>query len=271
MYKPPFNFLYRTEYSPLPVWMSSSCGDMMNSIAYRWLSVSATLTKEVAKNLKGRSKSSQDWLVRQLKDPYVEKARRENYRCRSAFKLLEINERFSILRPGQCVVDIGAAPGSWTQIAVSKTNSSGKDKARPKGFVVGLDRLALYPVEGAVLIGGCDFTVPEAERRLLEALDGRKVDVVLSDMAPNATGIKSMDHDAIISLVNKVLRFSEGISADGASLLMKVWEGRFCRELERDVTAVYETARWVKPKSSRSDSAETFILGRGFKGTPPRT
>ncbi|KAF6202222.1 hypothetical protein GE061_004620 [Apolygus lucorum] len=240
----------------------------MNHVSCRWLSVSATLKKEIAKNLKGRSKSSQDWLLRQLRDPYVEKARTENFRCRSAFKLLEINERFNILRPGQCVVDIGAAPGSWSQVAVSKTNSLGKDKTRPMGFVVGLDRLALYPVEGAVFIGGCDFTVPEAERRLLEVLGDRKVDVVLSDMAPNATGIKSMDHDVIISLVNKVLRFSMGISAEGGSLLMKVWEGRFCQELERDVTAVYETTRWVKPKSSRTDSAETFILGRGFKGPP---
>ncbi|BES98421.1 Cell division protein ftsj [Nesidiocoris tenuis] len=230
----------------------------------RSFSTSASLGKEIAKNLKGKSTSSQGWIQRQLRDPYVEKARQENYRCRSAYKLLEIDEKFKILKPGQCVVDIGAAPGSWTQVAVKRTNADEKIPGKPRGFVVALDRLNIFPIDGAALVT-CDFTRPDAEKRLVDLLNGRPVDVVLSDMAPNATGVKSMDHDRIVALALKAFKFGLQISAEGATVLMKLWEGRSCKAVETELSKFYDVVRWIKPKSSRSDSTETFILGRGFK------
>ncbi|CAH1389962.1 unnamed protein product [Nezara viridula] len=167
---------------------------------------STKLHKKIPINLKGKSKSSQEWLIRQLKDPYVENARIKNYRSRSAFKLLEIDAKHKILCPGQCVIDCGAAPGGWTQVAVEKTNAALADKHAEQGFVVGIDRLQIFPIEGAVLLSGCDFREKSSHEKLHDALQGRKVDVVLSDMAPNATGIKTMDHDAIVSLAYEFIR-----------------------------------------------------------------
>lgn len=221
--------------------------------------------REVPNNLKGKSKSSQDWIIRQLRDPYVEKAKIMNYRCRSAFKLIEIDDKFKILSPGQCVVDLGAAPGSWTQVLVVRTNSLGKCRNSLSGFVIGVDRLPIFPIDGATLINA-DFTSETAPNALREILKERKVDVVLSDMAPNASGVQSMDHENIINLVYSALRFSVLVSNVGGTFVAKIWNGAGEKELVNDVRRFYSNVREVKPKASRGNSSEKFILARGFRG-----
>lgn len=216
--------------------------------------------------LKVKGQSSQDWLRRQMSDPYVEKAKMANYRCRSAFKLIEIDEKFKLLSAGLKVVDCGAAPGSWTQVCVQRINADKKDINKPVGHVVGVDRLPIYPILGATLLGNTDFTYPETEQKLVKMLDS-PVDLVISDMAPNATGVRSLDQENIIALAYSVLRFAVKISKPiSANLLVKVWQGGQVSEFFSDCSRFYEKVQFVKPKASRTDSAEVFILAKRFKG-----
>lgn len=224
--------------------------------------------KQQPKNLKGRSKSSQDWLTRQLADPYVEKARMLNYRCRSAFKLLEIDDKYKILKPGDIVLDCGAAPGSWTQVAVERTNAHGKVERASLGSVYSIDLLHFHAVPGATIFGGMDFTSSLAQKRLRECLSGHKVNCVLSDMAPNATGVRMLDQENITNLCYEVLRFALAMSAPQANLVVKIWDNGDVPKLERDMLRFYEKVKRVKPRASRGDSAEHFLLARGFKGAP---
>ncbi|KAG7210583.1 hypothetical protein KM043_012101 [Ampulex compressa] len=217
------------------------------------------------KNLKGKKHSSQVWLTRHLQDPYVAKAKQENYRCRSAFKLLEINERFNILAPGDIVIDCGSAPGSWTQVAVNITNANGK-KEGPVGTVVGIDRLPVYPVEGATILSNMDFLTSEAQDAVHELLKGQKADVVLSDMAPNACGVKAIDHVNIIKLAYCALKFALKVTRVDGIFLTKVWDGDMSLQLEQDLLKFYEIVRNVRPQATRDDSAEKFLLAKGFKG-----
>ncbi|ALC47340.1 CG11447 [Drosophila busckii] len=225
--------------------------------------------KQQPRNLKGRSKSSQDWLTRQLADPYVEKARMMNYRCRSAFKLMEMDDKYKILKPGDMVLDCGAAPGSWTQVAVERTNAAGKQERAPQGAVFSIDLLHFHAVPGATIFGGMDFTTSLAQQRLRESLAGRQVNCVMSDMAPNATGVRMLDQESITNLCYEVLRFALAMSAHGANLVVKIWDNGDVPKLERDIQTYYEKVKRVKPRASRGDSAEHFLLARGFKGFPP--
>lgn len=225
------------------------------------------LLRETPKNLKGKKHSSQQWLVRQLRDPYVEKAKQEQYRCRSAFKLLEMNERFDILKPGMRVVDCGAAPGSWTQVAVKLTNADGKNwDEKKRGSVVAIDRLPIHPIEGAMILGNLDFTSDKAQSALLEALNGKLVDLVLSDMAPNATGTRSLDHENIIDLAYAAMKFALTITRTNGTFVTKVWDGGLSPQLEADVGRFFKTVKIVRPDATRDESSEKFILARGFKG-----
>ncbi|KAH8273134.1 hypothetical protein KR018_006231 [Drosophila ironensis] len=223
--------------------------------------------KQQPRNLKGRGKSSQEWLTRQLADPYVEKARMMNYRCRSAFKLMEIDDKYGILRPGDTVLDCGAAPGSWTQVAVERTNANGKQERNPQGSVFSIDLLHFHAVPGATIFGGMDFTSSVAQQRLRESLAGRQVNCVLSDMAPNATGVRMLDQESITGLCYEVLRFALAMSAPQAHLVVKVWDNGDVPKLERDMLRFYEKVKRVKPRASRGDSSEHFLVARGFKGT----
>ncbi|XP_053965217.1 rRNA methyltransferase 2, mitochondrial [Anastrepha ludens] len=224
------------------------------------------LAKQIPRNLKGKSKSSQEWLTRQLADPYVEKARMMNLRCRSAFKLLEIDDRFKLLKPGDTVLDCGAAPGSWTQVAVDRTNANGVKEGQKKGAVFSLDLLHFHAVPGATIFGGMDFTSTTAQQRLREALEGRHVNCVLSDMAPNATGVRMLDQENIMSLCYAVLRFALAMSTLGGHLVVKLWANGDVPKLEKDMERFYEHVKRVKPVSSRSDSAEFFLVARRFRG-----
>lgn len=163
-------------------------------------------------------------------------------------------------------MDCGASPGSWTQVAVSKTNSNGVAPNRNKGMVIGMDLLPIYPIEGATVIGYTDFTKIESQNKIKEILQDRKVDCVLSDMAPNATGIKDLDQENIISLCYSVLRFAVTMSSPGANLLVKVWDNGEVPILEKDMLKFYKSVKFVKPRSSRNDSAEKFVLAKGFLG-----
>lgn len=187
-----------------------------------------------------------------------------NYRCRSCFKLLEIDEKHKFLKPGQVVVDVGAAPGSWSQICAKAVNADGVDKNKPKGIVIGIDKLQIYPIDGATFLGNTDFTSNAAQEKIESILNGRKVNVVLSDMAPNATGIRSLDQENIMELANAVFAFAMKVSAPNGFLLIKVWENGDVPRLEKRIAEAYETCKIVKPHASRMDSAEKFILAKGF-------
>uniref|UniRef100_A0A0K8VUB2 rRNA methyltransferase 2, mitochondrial n=1 Tax=Bactrocera latifrons TaxID=174628 RepID=A0A0K8VUB2_BACLA len=232
----------------------------------RVISTQNCLAKQIPRNLKGRSKSSQEWLTRQLADPYVEKAKMMNLRCRSAFKLIEIDDRFKILKPGDTVLDCGAAPGSWTQVAVDRTNANGTKEGNKKGAVFSIDLLHFHAVTGATIFGGMDFTTAIAQQRLREALADRQVNCVLSDMAPNATGVRMLDQENIMGLSYSVMRFALAISAINAHLVVKLWANGDVSKLENDLGRFYEHVKRVKPESSRSDSAELFLVARQYKG-----
>lgn len=189
-----------------------------------------------------------------------------NLRCRSAFKLLEIDQKSRILHPGQVIIDCGAAPGSWTQVAVNKSNSNGKLENKPKGLVIGIDLLPIYPIDGAETISNMNFTTEKGQNKIRELLKERSVDCVLSDMAPNATGVRSLDQENITTLCYSVLRFALQMSSQGAHLLMKIWDNGEVPTLERDILKYYKTVKTVKPHASRMDSAEMFILAKYFKG-----
>ncbi|GJD94876.1 RlmE family RNA methyltransferase [Methylobacterium iners] len=212
--------------------------------------------KQRVKTGRGRTASQKRWLERQLNDPYVARAKREGYRSRAAFKLTEIDERFKLLRPGQRVVDLGAAPGGWSQVAAKVVG--------PSGRVVGIDLLEIEPMAGVEFVT-LDFLDPEAPG-ILTGLLGGLADLILSDMAANTTGHKQTDHLRIIGLAETAAAFAREILAPGGAYLAKVFqggtEGTLLAELKRD----FEVVRHVKPNASRADSSELYVLATGFRG-----
>jgi len=205
---------------------------------------------------KGRSTGSRRWLERQLNDPYVRAAKEQGLRSRAAFKLIELDERFRLLRPGARVVDLGAAPGGWTQVATRKIG--------PKGKVVALDLLAMDPVPGATVLQG-DFQDPAAEAAVLAALEGPS-DLVLSDMAPNTTGHAATDHLRIMALAELALDFALKVLAPGGSFVAKVFQGGSERALLDQLKRHFAAVRHAKPPASRKDSSELYVVATGFRG-----
>jgi 23S rRNA (uridine2552-2'-O)-methyltransferase len=205
---------------------------------------------------KRRTASSRAWLERQINDPYVARAKREGFRSRAAYKLAEIDDKFRLLKPGARVVDLGAAPGGWSEVAARRVGQSGR--------VVALDILDMKPVAGVEFLQ-LDFLDDSAPARL-KAMLGGKADVVLSDMAANATGHRQTDHLRIMALAEAAADFAREVLADGGSFLCKVLQGgteaTLLAELKRD----FATVKHVKPPASRSDSAELYLLARGFRG-----
>jgi 23S rRNA (uridine2552-2'-O)-methyltransferase len=217
--------------------------------------------KQRVKTANKRSLSSQKWLERQLNDPYVARAKREGYRSRAAFKLLEIDEKYNILKPGQRVVDLGAAPGGWSQIAAKKVG--------PKGKIVGIDLLPIDPMAGVEFIE-LDFLDESAPGKLIEMLGG-PADVVMSDMAANTTGHKKTDHLRIIGLAEAAIYFAREILAPGGAFVAKVFQGGTENQLLTDLKRDFAVVRHVKPAASRADSAELYVLATGFRGAADRT
>lgn len=206
------------------------------------------------KTARQRSASSARWLERQLNDPYVAEARKRGYRSRAAFKLLQLDEKFHFLKKGQRIVDLGAAPGGWTQIAVQK----GAVK------VVGIDLLAVEPVPGAMIIQ-LDFLDPSAPDTL-KALLGGQADVVLSDMAANTTGHTQTDHLRIMALAEAAYQFAEEVLAPGGVFVCKLFKGGAEKELSDALKRNFATVRNAKPSASRAESAESYIVATGFRG-----
>jgi 23S rRNA (uridine2552-2'-O)-methyltransferase len=209
------------------------------------------------KTAKKRTAASQRWLERQLNDPYVARAKREGWRSRAAFKLIEIDDKYRFLKPGQRVVDLGAAPGGWAQVAAKRVGSPARGK------VVGIDLLDLAPLLGVEFLA-LDFLDDEAPQRLMEMLGGA-ADVVLSDMAANATGHKKTDHLKIMGLAEAALDFAREVLVPGGTFLAKVLQGGTEQTLLADLKRDFTTVRHVKPAASRADSAELYVLATGFR------
>lgn len=209
---------------------------------------------ERVKTARGRRSSSTRWLQRQLNDPYVKKAQLEGYRSRAAYKLLQLDERFKFLKPGQRVVDLGSAPGGWVQVALKKGASE----------VVGIDLLEIEPIAGATLLEK-DFTEDDAPD-LVKAEMGGAADAVVSDLAPWTTGHKTTDHLRIVALAEMAAQFAVETLKPGGVFVAKVFQGGAEGELLDLLKARFEKVRHFKPDSSRSESAETFVIAMGFKG-----
>jgi 23S rRNA (uridine2552-2'-O)-methyltransferase len=209
------------------------------------------------KDEKRRTLSSRTWLERQISDPYVARAKREGFRSRAAYKLAEIDDKYRLFKPGARVVDLGAAPGGWSEIAARRVGANGR--------VIALDILDLKPIPGVEFLK-LDFLDDAAPERLKAMLGGRKADVVLSDMAANATGHRQTDHLRIMGLAEAAAGFAREVLAPGGAFLCKVLQGgteaALLAELKRDFT----TVKHVKPPASRSDSAELYLLAMGFRG-----
>ena len=213
------------------------------------------------KDEKRRTPSSRAWLERRISDPYVARAKREGLRSRAAFKLAEIDERYKLLKSGATVVDLGAAPGGWSEIAARRVGANGR--------VIALDILDMKPIAG-VAFERLDFLAPTAPDRLKAMLGGgaeAKADVVLSDMAANATGHRQTDHLRIMALAEAAAAFAREVLAPGGAFLCKVLQGgteaALLAALKRDFAAV----KHIKPAASRSDSAELYLLATGFRKT----
>lgn len=203
-----------------------------------------------------RSKSSRNWLDRHFSDNYVKQAQQMGYRSRAAFKLLEIQEKDNLIRPGDVVVDLGAAPGGWSQIA--------KDLAGDEGMVFALDILPMDPIAGVHIIEG-DFREQGPYDRLLTMLDGRPVDLVISDMAPNISGVAAVDQPRAMYLCELALEFARQTLRPGGEFLVKVFQGEGFDDFFRQMRESFGKVVTRKPQASRSKSREVYLLGRDFK------
>lgn len=220
----------------------------------------AHMLKTHVKTAKKRSSASTLWLQRQLSDPYVALAKQEGYRARSAFKLIELDDKFRFLSPGKRVVDLGAAPGGWTQIAVQRVKS-----APDNPLVVGLDLLEMAPIAGAKTTQ-LDFLDDSAPDVLKEMLGGHKADVVLSDMAPNTTGMKDIDHLRIMGLLETAYAFACEILNPNGVFVAKIFQGGTEQNLLNEMKKRFKTVKHAKPPASRKESSEFYVVATGFKG-----
>jgi 23S rRNA (uridine2552-2'-O)-methyltransferase len=211
------------------------------------------------KSGKGRSLSSKLWLERQLNDPYVARAKREGFRGRAAFKLIEIDDKHRLLKKGARVVDLGAAPGGWSQVAAKRVGVT-----EGRGRVIGIDLLAMAPMAGVDFVQ-LDFLDPRAPDALKEMLGG-PADVVLSDMAANATGHRKTDHLKIMALAEAAADFAREVLASGGAFFCKVLQGGTEAALLASLKRDFASVKHVKPAASRADSAELYLLATGFRG-----
>ena len=204
-----------------------------------------------------RTKSSQRWLARNAKDKYVKRSRQEGARSRATYKLEEIDRRDRLLRPDMTVIDLGAAPGGWSQYVKSRVGESGR--------VLALDILPMEPIVGVEFIEG-DFTEQPVLDLLMQRIQGKPVDLVISDLAPNMTGVASVDQARVMNLAELVLEFSDKSLKPGGSLLIKAFQGSGFNELYAQLRRRFEKLVTRKPSASRAESKEIYLLGRGFRG-----
>lgn len=203
------------------------------------------------------SKSSRAWVQRQLNDPWVVEAQKLGYRSRAAFKILQMNEKYHLFRPGGIVVDLGATPGGWSQIAAQKLGKQGR--------VIAMDLLPMDPLDGVEFLQG-DFSEEDIQRELLSRIGGRKVTTVMCDIAPNTTGHNDTDHLRILALAEEAFGFARGVLAPGGAFVCKLFQGGASRELLVPLKQAFQAVRHVKPPASRKDSAELYLVATGFRG-----
>ena len=213
--------------------------------------------RQRVKTGRGRTASSTRWLERQLNDPYVKRAKAENYRSRAAYKLLELDEKFGLLRGAKAVIDLGIAPGGWSQVVRRKV---------PHAAVVGIDLLPTDPIDGVAILQ-MDFMAEDAPARLKEALGG-PADLVLSDMAANTVGHPQTDHLRTMGLVEAGLEFATEVLRPGGAFIAKVIAGGTDNALLAELKRHFATVKHAKPPASRKDSSEWYVIAQGFKGTP---
>lgn len=208
------------------------------------------------KSSKMRSNSSTKWLNRQLNDPYVMQARSDGYRSRASYKLIEINQKYQLLKSSMVVVDLGAAPGGWSQVSTKIVGE--------KGVVVAIDLIEMEPITG-VIAKQMDFNADDAGEEILRMLEGRAVDVVMSDMAANAVGHQKTDHLRIMALCERSFEFATKILRPGGHFITKIFRGGTENELLSQVKKEFAEVKHFKPKSSRSDSTEIYLVAKNFK------
>lgn len=209
--------------------------------------------KDIIKNKKLK-KSSREWLQRQLKDPFVAKAKKEGYRSRAAFKILEIQNKFNIFNKNSIVIDLGAAPGGWSQV-ISKICKK----------IIAIDLLDLDPLANVEFIKG-DFLEESNIQKIKDFLEGQPADVIMSDMAPNTCGIKKVDHLRIINLIEEAFAFSKTVLKSGGSLILKTFQGGTSGQFISGLNKSFSKVSHFKPLSSRKESPEVYIIAQGFRG-----
>lgn len=212
------------------------------------------------KTAKGRRLSSTRWLERQLNDPFVKAAKEAGYRSRAAFKLAEIDDRFGLLKPKMRVLDLGAAPGGWSQIAAQRCRSEPGQET-----IIGVDVAEMEAVPG-VLLAQLDFMDQDAPERIAALVGTAKLDVVMSDMAAPASGHKQTDHLRVVGLCEAAFDFARQVLRPDGSFIAKVFQGGTEGQLLRELKTQFSDVRHVKPKSSRAESPEQYVLARGFRG-----
>ncbi len=216
------------------------------------------------KSARGRSMSSTKWLQRQLNDPYVVRAKADGYRGRAAYKIMELDDKFHFLTNGARVVDLGAAPGGWCQIAVPRVNALGEKKGKEIGTILGVDLQEMEAIAGTTL-HQLDFMSDDADKQVMEWLGGQ-ADVVMSDMAASSCGHKQTDHLRIMALCEAAAYFAFAVLAEGGTFVAKVLAGGAEADLNLMLKTKFKKVAYVKPPSSRSDSSEKFVVAIGFKG-----
>jgi 23S rRNA (uridine2552-2'-O)-methyltransferase len=218
------------------------------------------------KTAKGRKLSSTLWLERQLNDPYVQRAKREGYRGRAAYKIMELDDRYGFLKPGARVVDLGCAPGGWCQVSVGRVNALGQNPKKPVGTILGVDLQEVEPIAGCDIYQ-LDFLDDNADEMVKTWLGG-KADVVMSDMAAAASGHKGTDHLRIVALIEAALAFAFDVLEDGGTFVAKVLAGGAENEMQTVLKRSFRKVANVKPPASRQDSSEKFVVAMGFRGKP---
>ena len=216
------------------------------------------------KTARGRKLSSTRWLQRQLNDPYVARARKEGYRGRAAFKIMELDDKFRVLVPGARVVDLGCAPGGWCQVAVKRVNALGEKQGKAVGRIIGVDLQEIEPIAGCEL-HQLDFLADDADTLVKNWLGG-PADVVMSDMAASSSGHKQTDHLRIIALCEAAAYFAFDVLEEGGTFVAKVLAGGAEGELQKLLKNKFNKVVNVKPPSSRADSSEKFVIATGFRG-----
>ena len=229
------------------------------------MEVLSPLVQRYELKVKTKSKKvNKSWLNDHVNDPYVKMAKKDGYRARAAFKLKEIDEQLGLIKPGNLVVDLGSTPGAWSQYVRRRLSPNGAAVGALKGTIIALDILPMEPVEGVLFLNG-DFREPEMLVQLEAALQGRLADVVVSDMAPNLSGIESADAARIAHLVELAVDFAQRHMKDDGALVVKLFHGTGYRQLTQLFKDTFSVVKPIKPKASRDKSSETFLVGIGLK------